>query len=223
MTFQATSIYYDLINQHIRSTLGKRHSAPLILHSFDAEVMLSYAKEGNWPAFSSAMCIAACNLERAGAEAIVITVVLAHRVYDHVAAAVKVPVLHIVDFVADDIKAAGKSRPAVLGARDVMEADYVVGRLAEKHGIHAVVPEADAREEVGRLMIEQVAAGLIMAETKTLFKGIVVDMIQTQGADCLLLGSTDLGFVLQAGDVDVPVFTTAVSHATGVADWALQQ
>jgi aspartate racemase len=221
LTYQATAVYYDLINRHIRAVLGKRHSAPLLLHSFDAEVMLSHAQSGDWPAFSSSMCSAAKNLERSGADAIVITAVLAHKVYDDVANSVDVPVLHIADIVAAEMKAAGKKKAALLGAKDVMEADFVKGRLIEKHGLQVVVPNEAGRNEVGRLMFEEVAAGIVKPETKAFFKKTAEGLVK-DGADCLILGSTDLGFVLQEDDVDVPMFTTAVSHAKGVAEWALK-
>jgi aspartate racemase len=221
LTFQATAVYYNLINTHVRKALGKRHSAPLILHSFDAEVMLSYAQSGNWPAFSSSMCSTAKNLERSGADAIVITVVLAHKVYEDVAKSVSVPVLHIADILAADMKAAGKKKAALLGAKDVMEADFVKGRLIERHGLQVLVPDEAGRNEVGRLMLEEVAAGIIKPETKAFFKRTAEGLIK-DGADCLILGSTDLGFVLQEGDVDVPMFSTAEIHAKGVAEWALK-
>lgn len=221
LTYQATIVYYDLINAHIRTVLGKRHSAPIILHSFDAEIMLSHAQFGDWPAFSSAMCSAAKNLEHSGADAIVITAVLAHKVYDDVARSVNVPVLHIADIVAADIKAAGKGKAALLGAKDVMEADFIKGRLTEQHGLQVLVPDEAGRNEVGRLMFEEVAAGIVKPETRAFFKRTAEGLIR-DGADCLILGSTDLGFVLQEGDVDVPMFTTAVSHAKGVAEWALK-
>jgi aspartate racemase len=221
LTFQATAVYYDIINTHIRTVLGKRHSAPLILHSFDAEVMLSYAQSGDWPSFSSSMCSAAKNLERSGADSIVITAVLAHKVYDDVAKSVNVPVLHIADILAADIKATGKSKPALLGAKDVMEGEFVKGRLLEKHGLQVLVPDEAGRNEVGRLMFEEVAAGIVKPETRAFFKRAAEGLID-DGADCLILGSTDLGFVLKEGDVNVPMFTTAVSHAKGVAEWALK-
>jgi aspartate racemase len=221
LIYQATAVYYDLINNHIRTALGKRHSAPLLLHSFDAEVMLSYAQSGDWPSFSSSFCSAAKNLENSGADAIVITAVLAHKVYADVAKSVSVPVLHIADIVAADIKAAGKSKAALLGAKDVMEADFMKGRLSEKHALQVLVPDQAGRNEVGRLIYEELAAGIVKPETKAFFKKTAEGLVR-DGADCLILGSTDLGFVLQEGDVDVPMFTTAVSHAKGVAEWALK-
>lgn len=214
-------VYYNLINAHIRTALGKKHSAPLILHSFDAEVMLAHAQKDEWAPFSKAMVSAAKNLEASGVDAIVITVVQAHRVYDDVAAAVSVPVLHIADTVVKDVKAAGLTKVAVLGAKDAMEGDAFKGRLERDHGLEVYVPDHEGREEVSRLMFAEVAAGIYKPETKEWFRKTAQGLVD-QGAECLILGSTDLGFVLQEGDLDVPMFTTAVSHARGVAEWALQ-
>lgn len=221
LTYQATAVYYNLINAHVRAALGKRNSAPLLLHSFNAEVMLSAAQAGNWTFFSNAMCTASKNLEASGADAIVITAVLAHKVFDDVQKAVKIPVLHIADMTAQDIVSAGKRKAALLGALDVMEGPFVKDRMAKEHGLEVLVPDKQGRDEVSRRMFEEVAAGIVTAETKAFFKDLVGELVK-DGAECVILGSTDLGFVLEEGDVDVPLFTTAVSHATGVADWALK-
>jgi len=76
-------------------------------------------------------------------------------------------------------------------------------------------------KEVGRLLLGEVAKGIVTPDTKAFFKRTAEELIK-DGADCLILGSTDLGFVLEDGDVDVPMFSTAVSHARGVAEWALK-
>jgi len=165
------------------------------------------------------MCTAAKNLESSGAEAIVITAVLAHKMYDDVQSSIAIPVLHIASTVATFIKQAGCKRAALLGAKDVMEAEFIKGKM-ETSGLEILVPDEMGRNEVSRLMYEEVAAGVVKPETKAFFTRTAEGLIQ-DGADCLILGSTDLGFVLQEGDVEVPIFSTAELHAKGVANWAM--
>ena len=65
----------------------------------------------------------------------------------------------------------------------------VRGRLEER-GLDVRVPDEAGRGEVQRLMMEEVAAGVIKPETRAVFKRLVEGLV-SEGADCLILGSTE--------------------------------
>lgn len=105
MTFESTALYYSLINKHVRSRLGPRSSAPLFIYSANQEEMLQYAVAGNWDAFTEVYVNAAKALIGGGAEGVVICASLAHRAAEGIQAGIgDVPVLHVADFVAEELK-----------------------------------------------------------------------------------------------------------------------
>lgn len=111
----------------------------------------------------------------------------------------------------------------LLGTKVVMEGDFVKGRIEKKHGIEVFVPEeAQERAEVNRGIVEELTTGTVREETKRMFLRAARELVR-QGAEGLILGSTDLGFVIGEEDVSVPVFDTAKLHALGVARWALEE
>ena len=221
MTFESTGLYYDLINKHIRSELGGRRSARLFLFSVDQEPMLQFATAGQWDQFAGVLSDAAKTLKMGGADALVICASLAHKVTDAVETEVGLPLLHVADFTANAIIASRMERVGLLGTKAVMEDGFVKGRLEKKFGLEVLVPGLDDRQRVNKSIIEELTTGVVR-ETKAFFLSTVADLVD-QGAEGLILGSTDLGFVLKKEDISVPLFDTAKLHARGVAEWAIEE
>ena len=222
MTFESTSLYYNLINQHFRSVLGGTASAPLYMYSASQREMLEYAISGQWDEFAAVYIKAAKAMIEGGAEAVVICASLAHRVAEEIERNIEVPLLHIADFVGEHVKAAGLTKVALLGTRVVMEADYFKGRVREGFGIDVLVPDAMDRERVHLGIVNELTTGHVSVETKAMFLSVTAQLTQ-RGAEGLILGSTDLGFVIKEGEVTIPIFDTAKIHALGVARYALNE
>ncbi|KAI9693492.1 MAG: hypothetical protein M1820_009228 [Bogoriella megaspora] len=220
MTYSSTSLYYNLINQIVQSRLGPRVSAPLYLYSVNQEIMLQYASTARWDDFAQVFVHAAKALKAGGADAVVICASLAHKAADAVEQKAGVKVLHIADFVAAAVKAKGLSRIGIFGTKVVMEDECIKGRLEKKHGLDIVVPSPEDRELVNRLVVEELTTGKVSSESRQFFIKTAKGLIE-QGAEGIILGSTDLGFVVTEENVKVPLFDTATLHATGVAEWAI--
>ena len=222
MTFESTSLYYNLINQTVRAKLGPRSSAPLFIYSANQEQMLGHALAGNWDAFAQVYIKAAQTLIKGGAEGVVICASLAHKVADVIEKSIDVPLLHIADFVGEELKGKGIRRVALLGTKVVMEGEFVRKRIERGYGIEVLVPESEVeREEVNSGIVNELTTGTVSEQTKAMFVKAANGLVK-QGAQGLILGSTDLGFVVKEDDVGVPIFDTAKIHALGVARWALE-
>ena len=222
MTFESTSLYYNLINQTVRAKLGPRSSAPLFIYSANQEQMLGQALAGNWDAFAQVYIKAAQTLIKGGAEGVVICASLAHEVADVIEQSIDVPLLHIADFVGEELKGKGIRRVALLGTKVVMEGEFVRKRIERGYRIEVLVPESEVeRDEVNSGIVNELTTGTVSEQTKAMFVKAANGLVK-QGAQGLILGSTDLGFVVGEDDVGVPIFDTAKIHALGVARWALE-
>ena len=221
MTFESTAIYYNIINRHVRKTLGGRRSAPLFMYSADQEVMIQHAISGDWTSFANVYIEAGKTLKSGGAEALAICASLAHKVADEVESQVGLPVLHVADYTARDIKSRGLKKVALLGTAAVMEGAFMKGRIEERFGIEVLVPGPKERVKVNTGIVNELTTGSVSEETKGFFVHIVQQLCD-QGALGLILGSTDLGFLIKQEDVDVPLFDTALLHAQGVAEWVVE-
>jgi aspartate racemase len=220
MTFESTALYYDIINRHVRQKVGPRSSAPLFMYSADQEKMLQYAMAESWDAFAEVYVKAANALIEGGAEGIVICAMLAHKAAEQIEQQITVPLLHLSDFVGAEVKSRGFDKVALLGTKVAMEGDFVKDRIRSKSAIEVLVPGPDDREKVNRGIVNELTTGKVSQETKAMFLNVARKLIE-QGAQGLVLGSTDLGFVIKEEDVGVPIFDTAKVHALGAAEWAL--
>ena len=151
MSWESTALYYRQINALVKARLGGLHSARLVLWSFDFDEIAALQATGDWHAATARMVEAGQALKRAGAEALVICTNTMHKMAGEVEAGAGIPVLHIADATAAAIRTAGLLKVGLLATRFTMEQDFYVGRMKERYGIEAIVPD-----EVGRGMVHQI-------------------------------------------------------------------
>ena len=219
VSWESTAIYYRLLNTMTRERLGGLHSARLILWSVDFADIAARQSAGEWDSLTASMVDAARRLEAAGAEAVVICANTLHKMADEVAAAVGVPLLHVADATAQAVRAAGSARPILLATRYTMEQAFYRDRL-EANGVTAVIPDQAGRDRVHAIIYDELCQGIVRPESKAVLLDEIA-RLRGRGGDGVILGCTELGMILSAGDLDIPVFDTTVLHARRAVDFAL--
>jgi aspartate racemase len=219
MSWESTIPYYRIINERMRERLGGLHSAKLVLHSVDFAEIEAMQHRGEWEAAGAVLAEAARGLRAAGAEAIVICTNTMHLVAPQVQAAVDLPLLHIADATAARIRAAGLTRVALLGTRFTMEQAFYRDRIVAA-GIEVLTPDAAQRDRVHRVIYDELCLGRILDASRDDYRAIIADLVG-HGAQGVILGCTEIGLLVGAGDASVPLFDTARIHAEAAADWAL--
>ncbi len=220
MSWVSTAIYYRLINEAVRGRLGGFHSAQIALWSVDFAEIERMQISGEWERAGEHLADAAKRLERAGADMILICANTMHKVADAVAEAVRIPLVHIADAAAAEIKRKGAKHPLLLATGYTMEQDFYVGRLRDKHGIDVRVPNAPDRALVHKIIFDELVRDIVKPTSKACYVE-VVDRARRDGADGIIFGCTEIGMLLSPGDFDVPCFDTAAIHATAAVDFAL--
>ncbi|MGI9424571.1 MAG: aspartate/glutamate racemase family protein [Hyphomicrobiaceae bacterium] len=220
MSWESTVTYYQLLNRMARTSLGGLHSAKLLLWSFDFAEIESMQASGDWDSATSAMVAAARNVERGGAQCIVICTNTMHKMADDVQAAVDVPLIHIADATAASIKTAKVQRPLLLATRYTMEQAFYRGRLQDRHGIDVVVPDELGRTRVHEIIYNELCQGQVLPASKTSYLSIVQDA-QNNGADSVIFGCTEVGLLVSHDDFSIPAFDTTELHARAALDFAL--
>ena len=220
MSWESSLEYYRLINEGIKARLGGLHSAKCVMVSVDFAEIEELQQTGRWAESAQILIEAAQGLERAGADFIVICTNTMHKVADEVQASVRLPLIHIADATAERVKAAGLKRIGLLGTRFTMEEDFYVGRLVQRHGLDVIVPEPIERDEVHRVIYDELCLGITRAESKARYVAIIEQLI-ARGAQGIILGCTEIGLLVQQADSRVPLFDTTQLHAEAAVEWAL--
>jgi len=219
MSWESTALYYQIINREVARRRGGLRSARIHLCSLDFEEVVQRQKSNAWGELARMLTQAGQGLERAGADCVLIGTNTMHRVAADVQAGLSVPLLHIADVTAQAINAAGCRSVALLGTRYTMEQDFYVERLA-RHGIACVVPAAADRDDVHRIIFDELCQGVFKDESREALRAIAARQA-ARGAEGVILGCTELPLILEQAHVDVPLFDTTRLHALAAVDFAL--
>lgn len=220
MSWESTTTYYQEINRRVRQAQGGLHSARCIVFSFDFAEIEQLQSAGKWDEAGLLLDDAAARLKLAGADGIVLCTNTMHFVSHGIEKASQLPLIHIVDATAERILKAGHESVGLLGTRFTMEKDFYKARLADKYGLRVIVPNELGRDRVHEIIYKELCNGIIKDSSREEYYRIIGELAEA-GADCLILGCTEIGLLVEEDGVELPMFDTAHIHAVAAADWAM--
>ena len=220
-SWASTALYYEHINRGIAIRLGGLHSARLVIESLDLGPLAEMELSGDWDGVAGVITEAATRLVKCAAEGLLIASNTGHKVYNAVASAVRVPVLHIGDATADQLVDDGKNRVALLGTRFTMTEPHVRSRL-ESRGM-TLVPVSDRWiGEVDRIIFEELAAGNVVRDSQRKLKTLIAELAR-QKVQAVVLGCTELVLAVDTRANVVPVYDTTAIHSRAAVKWMLSE
>ena len=219
MSWESSVEYYRIINEEVKRKLGGLHSARCLLYSVDFDEIEQYQAEGNWEKAGEVLANAARSLEKGGADFIVICTNTMHKVIDDIRSKINIPIIHIADATANRIKEKGLRTIGLLGTKYTMEQDFYKSRL-ELNGIKVIVPNADERELINKIIYEELCLGKIHQESRDYYKKVIQGLIEL-GAEGIILGCTEIGLLVKPEDSKAPVFDTTYIHAVEAVNISL--
>lgn len=219
MSWESSAQYYAITNRAARERLGGAHSAETLLYSVDFGEIERLQHEDDWPSLTARMVDASRRLEAGGADFVLICSNTMHLMADDVAAAIGVPLLHVVDPTASAITKAGLKRVGLLGTAFTMEKAFYRDRLAAA-GLDIMIPDAADRREVHRVIYEELVAGKIEETSRAAYREVIARLVE-RGAEAIVLGCTEIMLLVDQSDSAVPLFDTTSLHALAAVDLAL--
>ena len=216
---ESTVEYYKIINSEVRKVLGGCSSAELVIESFNFREIEKMQFESKWDELGVKLGRAAQNLEKAGSDYIVICTNLMHKVAPIISEMVSVPLIHMVDSVAKEIKKLKMDKIGLLGTIFTMEEDFYSKKLLEDYGIETVIPDKEDRCEVSRVIYEELCCGIIKDGSRQKYLEIIQSM-KEKGAQGVILGCTEIPLMLT--ESDIPLFNTTKLHAMSVVEKILE-
>ena len=220
MSWESTLEYYRILNEEIKSRLGGFHSAQCILYSVDFAEIEKLQHESKWEEATELMVKAAKRVERGGAEFIIICTNTMHLMADSVQSSIGIPLLHIVDATAEEIKKKQFNRVGLLGTRFTMEHHFYRNRLKENYGIDAIIPPEEHRKIIHDILYNELCLGEIKKRSKEKFRKIIEDLV-VRGAQGIILGCTEIPLIVDQKEYSIPLFDTTLIHSKAAVDFAL--
>ncbi|MEQ8241589.1 MAG: amino acid racemase [Cyclobacteriaceae bacterium] len=214
-SWHSTINYYRYINQLAEKRNGHPPiNPPLLMYSLNVDLM----RRNNWDEINQAYLDISLNLQKAGAEAILICANTPHKVCPFVEPKLDIPIIHIADAIGEEAKKLNLKSLSLFGTTNVMEEGFIKERLNDKHQIKTKIPGAAARKEIHRFIAEELTRGILEEEAKQFFLGEMTEL-KEQGTDGVILGCTELPLLIKKDDFDMPLLDTTYLHAKMAVDF----
>lgn len=221
MSWESSIEYYRIINEEARRKLGGLHSAKSVMVSVDFDAIEQLQHAGEWAALTEQMVSAAQQLERGGADFVVLCTNTMHKTAAAIQNSINIPFLHIADATAARIQAYKIGKIGLLGTKFTMEHDFYKGRLEEKFGLEVFVPAEADRQIVHDIIYNELCLGEVRDSSRLEYRRIMADL-EAQGAQGIILGCTEITLLVDPEDSSVPQFDTTFIHAETAVSWALR-
>lgn len=219
MSAASTQIYYRKMCELVRQRLGGLHSPELLIRSLDFANIEHLQASGKWDDAATLLNKEALALARGGADFIVLATNTMHKLADQMMSGVSIPLLHIADATAARILAAGLKAPGLMATAFTMEQAFYLDRLRAVK-LQPVIPNDADRAEVHRIIYQELCQDVINPASRAVYE-YIAQRLADNGADCVILGCTEVGMLLNRDNVSVPVFDTTLIHCEAAVDKAL--
>ena len=220
MSWESTVTYYQIVNEVVKEKMGGLNSAKVLLYSVNFDEIERRQSSGVWDECAEILGQGAQNLEKAGADFILICTNTMHKVAPQMQKMINIPIVHIAEATAEVMKQKGISKVALLGTKYTMTQDFYKSKLIDA-GIEVLIPDEEGVVMVNHVIFDELCLGVISEESKAKF----VDEIRklaARGAQGVVLGCTEIGLLIKQEDVEIPVFDTTMIHAAKAAELAME-
>lgn len=215
----STLEYYRIINEETNKQLGGLNAARCILYSFNfADINECNLRDDHEGVYKFVLD-AAVKLKNAGAECLVLCANTMHQYVERLDTEIKLPIIHIADATAVEIKKQGLTTIGLLGTKFTMEMDFYTKRLSSA-GINSLVAEKPERLFIHNTIMDELLKEVFKPETKKKFLEIINDLEQ-KGAQGIVLGCTEIPLLIKQADTSLPVFNTLQIHAKAAVEYAV--
>lgn len=219
MSWESTVTYYQVVNRIVKRELGGLHSAKVLLYSVDFAEIEACQATGNWAQSADILTKAAQNLEKAGADFIIICTNTMHKVAPEIQSRLNIPIVHIAEATAEALQKEHITKVALLGTKYTMAQDFYKEKLL-RAGIQVLIPDPQEVETVNNIIYDELCLGVVSQTSKEKYLR-VIDGLAGRGAQGVILGCTEIGLLIQQGDTPLPVFDTTQIHAAKAAMLAI--
>ena len=208
MSWESTASYYRALNEGVKARLGGLHSAKLCLVSVDFAEIEALQRTGDWDSAGAVLAEAARQVERGGADFLLICTNTMHKAVASIA--------------APRLKEDGVTRVGLLGTRFTMAEDFYKGRLEERFGIEVLVPDTPTQERLSSIIYDELCLGVIEDASRRVYLEAIAELAR-RGAQGVILGCTEIALLVQQPHTDTQLYDTTALHAHAAIEAALAE
>lgn len=199
---EGAALCYRTICDESPALMGRHRHAEVSMHTHSLGEYMEHVYRGDWSGVAGLMLSSAEKLKAAGADFLICPDNTIHHAFELVAPRSPLQWLHIVDETAAVAKARGFRKLAVTGTRYTMEGTVYQTKLPAA-GFEFLVPNAEERVEIDRIIFEELVYGIFQPEGRAFFQQVIARM-KGEGCDAAVLGCTEIPLIIDDASSPLP-------------------
>jgi len=216
ISWVSTMDYYKFINEGINLKLGGLNFAECIIYSLN----FGDIQGRTWDNAFGPLLHACESLKRAGVDAIALCANTAHLFANQLQESIQLPIVHMVEETAKAIQKQRFHKVGLIGTKLTMEMDFYRKKL-EAYGLEVLIPEKQStRDYIQHTVKEELGKGFFNPKTKANYVSIINELVEG-GADCIILGCTEIPLLISQEDFTIPIFDSTKIHSRTIVEYML--
>ena len=216
---EGAALCYKTICVEASKALGPHAHPEVSMNTPSFSDYVQRLDQDDWRSVGELMLTSANKLAKIGADFLICPDNTIHQALSYVLPRSPLPWLHIAEVVAEEAVARGYRRLGLTGTRWLVESEVYPEKLAT-NGLEYVRPGPAEREEISRIIMEELVYGVFRPEAVACFQQ-VIRRLATQGCDAVILGCTEIPLLINDSNSPLPTLDStrllaraAIRHAT---------
>jgi aspartate racemase len=199
---EGASLCYRTICAEGAQLLGPHDHPEISMHTHSLAEYMRCINPGNWQGVGELMLSSAGKLAKIGADFLICPDNTIHQAMPYVETKSPLPWLHIAEVAAAQAVEKGYQRLGLTGTRWLVESEVYPEKLAAR-GLSWMRPEQAEREEINRIIFEELVYGVFKPEALAYFQR-VINRMKVEGCDAVVLGCTEIPLIVDDANSPLP-------------------
>jgi aspartate racemase len=199
---EGASLCYRTICVEGAQALGAHNHPEITMHTHALAEYMRFIERGDWQGVAELMLSSADKLAKTGADFLICPDNTIHQAFSYVEARSPLPWLHIAEVVTAEAERRGFRRIAITGTRWLVESEVYPEKLAV-YGLEFLQPSPAEREEINRIIMDELVYGVFKPEAIEAFQQII-ERMKDSGCDAVVLGCTEIPLILNDANSPLP-------------------
>ena len=217
----STSEYYQKIISGFQEKAQTRHYPSILINSIDMTKMLEFVTNKEYDALVDYLSQEIQKLKDGGADFAAMASNTPHIVFEELQKRSRIPLISIVDAAITHAKKLGMKKLGLFGTKSTMQSGFYQDGFF-REGIEIVTPPLESQNEIHEKYMNEFVKGIFLQGTKRILLDIVHHMRQRDGIEGLILGGTELPFILKDEDfINFTLLNTTEIHVESILAYAM--
>ena len=218
---EGAALCYRTIALEGAKLIGPHDHPEVSLHNHSLAEYMTFVNRDDWEGVGELMLSSANKLAQAGADFLICPDNTIHQAMPQVRPRSPLPWLHIAEVVAEQAIQRGFSKIGITGTKYLTDSEVYAEALAAR-GLSYVRPAAAEREQINRLIFEELVYGVFKPEAVSYFQQ-VIEKLKKQGCDSVVLGCTEIPLLMNDENSPLPTLDSTRLLARAAVMYAMSQ